>query len=72
MIKKQEICFKGANYKEDCGIYVHLSEPDKYPNAKLWPSGVMIEITLEEVEAIRNELQRELGHTVKTFKRTQA
>jgi len=62
-----QICFKGATYSEDCGIYIELLE--EYPNAKLWPSGVMIEIEESSIEPIRKKLQEKLKHQVRCFKR---
>jgi hypothetical protein len=64
---KKKFAFKGASYKEDCGIYLSQALKDFSFTARLLPQGVTIEIEERDVERIRAELQKELGHEVRVF-----
>ena len=61
------ISFKGACYKEDCGIYVSKALEEFSKTARLQREGVVLDIDPDRVEHFREVLQAELGHLVKVF-----
>ena len=64
-MEKKQFAFKGANYKEDCCIF--LSDTLNGRNARLYPQGATILIEESEVEKIRSLLQTELGFDIRVF-----
>lgn len=61
------VIFKGENYQEDCGIYISETLKIFGYIARLQREGVVVDIDEDQIEILRDKLQKELDHLVRVF-----